>query len=113
MHDDYLLSGSLYASGCSLGMARIQLFLYPIFGVLTYFKNYGHPWTITYTIVLSGSLFSWLSISQFQVPTSPQPTPRVLHLLSVRIPGFVPSELPGGCPGVGPIIYCHRYQVVS
>ena len=27
-------------------------------------------------------------------------TPGVLHLLSARVPGFVPSELPGGCLGV-------------
>ena len=37
----------------------------------------------------------------------------VLHLLSARVPRFVPSELPGSCPGVGPIIYYHKYQVVS
>ena len=38
----------------------------------------------------------------------PQATPGVLHLLSARVPGFVPSEL----PGVGPIYY-HKCQVVS
>ena len=26
----------------------------------------------------------------------PPPTPGVLHLLSAQVPGFVPSELPGG-----------------
>ena len=26
-------------------------------------------------------------------------TPEVLHLLSAGVPGFVPSELPGGCLG--------------
>ena len=43
----------------------------------------------------------------------PRATPRVLHLLSARVPGFVPSELTGGCLGVGTIIYYHKYQVVS
>ena len=36
-------------------------------------------------------------------------TPGVLHLLSAQVPGFVPSELPGGgggvYPRVGSIIY--------
>ena len=41
------------------------------------------------------------------------PSPTVLHLLLARILRFILSELPGGCPGVGPIIYCHKYQVVS
>ena len=41
MCDDYLLSGSLYASGHSQGMTRIQLFLYSIFGVLPNVENYG------------------------------------------------------------------------
>ena len=36
----------------------------------------------------------------------------VLHLLSARVPGFVPSELSGSCPGVGSFIYYHKYQVV-
>ena len=47
----------------------------------------------------------------------PPATPGVLHLLSARVPGFVPSELQGGLPrgypGVRPIIYYHKYQVVS
>ena len=42
-----------------------------------------------------------------------QATPGALHLLSVQVPGFVPSEFPGGLPGVGPIIYYHKYQAVS
>ena len=37
--------------------------------------------------------FHCMVISQLQAPTSPG----VLHLLSAQVPGFVPSELPGGC----------------
>ena len=35
----------------------------------------------------------------------PPDNPGVLHLLSAQVPGFVRSELPRGCRGVGPIIY--------
>ena len=53
-----------------------------------------------------------LCTSQFQVPTSPPGAPGVLHLLSARVPGFVPSELPGGCPRVGPIIKVPSRQLM-
>ena len=42
-----------------------------------------------------------LCISQFQGPTSPRATPGTLHLLLARVPGFVPSEFPGGRLGAG------------
>ena len=51
------------------------------------------------------------SIPSTNIP--PRGIPRVLHLLSAMVPRFVPSELPWGYPGVGPIIYYHKYQVVS
>ena len=43
-------------------------------------------------------LVTYSCVSQFQAPTSlpSQATPRVLHLLSAPISGFVPPELPGG-----------------
>ena len=44
-------------------------------------------------------------IRQFQR----QHPPRVLHLLSTRVPGFVPSELPGGRT----YYLLLKYQVVS
>ena len=41
-----------------------------------------------------------LWISQFQTPTlPPRATLGVLHLLSARVPGFVPLELPGVARG--------------
>ena len=41
-------------------------------------------------------------MSQFQAPTSPSSDdPRALHLLSIQVPGFLPSELPDGCRGSG------------
>ena len=39
-------------------------------------------------------------MSQFQASNPPpRTTPGALHLLSTQIPGFLPSELPDGCPG--------------
>ena len=52
VHGDYLLSGSLYASGHFQGMTKIQLFPYSILWVSPNVDNYGHPQTIIYTIVL-------------------------------------------------------------
>ena len=50
-----------------------------------------------------GESIYMLCISQFQAPTSPWATPRDFPQLSARVSGFVPSEFPGGPPGVEPI----------
>ena len=42
----------------------------------------------------------------------PPGNPVLCHLLSARVPGFLLSELFGGCPGIGPFIV-YKYQVVS
>ena len=43
----------------------------------------------------------------------PLGNPGVLYLFSAQVRGFVPSELPGGCPGVGPIIKVSSCQLMK
>ena len=59
--------------------------------------------------VISLDILTWLgqpTIMHQSIPSGniPPGNPGVLHLLSARVLGFVPSRLPGGCPGVGSII---------
>ena len=41
----------------------------------------------------------------------PPGNPRVSYLLSAQLPGFIRSQLPGGCPGVKPNICYHKLRV--
>ena len=43
-------------------------------------------------------------ISQFQAVTLRPGRPWSFALTLVRVPGFLPSQLPEGFPGVGPVI---------
>ena len=59
--------------------------------------------------------YMWQIIMHQSIPSANskcQVTPGVLHLLSAQVPGFVPSELSGGCPRVRPtcIICYHKYS---
>ena len=67
--------------------------------------------------VISLDILTWLDLPTMMrqsIPSANTPSgnPGVLHLLSARVPGFVPSELPEGCPGVGSII-CYQSTKLS